>query len=92
MVPVAFAPQLKLLRLARLAIVHGGFNTVKECVYFGVPMVVVPWTNDQPGNAARVVFHGLGVQLDKDRVTVEALLKAFDRVLLQPLVSRKALR
>lgn len=54
------APQLALLERAALMITHGGLGTVKECVYFGVPMLVFPLMRDQRGNAARVVYHGLG--------------------------------
>jgi MGT family glycosyltransferase len=55
------APQLSLLRRAAAMITHGGASSVKECVYFGVPIVVCPAGFDQPGNAARVRYHGLGV-------------------------------
>ena len=54
------APQLALLRRATLMINHGGPNSVKECAYFGVPVVVFPLGFDQPATAARVQFHGLG--------------------------------
>jgi zeaxanthin glucosyltransferase len=54
-------PQLKLLKKAAVMITHGGINSIKECIFFRVPMVVIPMTFDQPGAAARVVFHGLGV-------------------------------
>lgn len=44
-------------------ITHGGFNTVKECIFFGVPMVVFPLSGyDWTGDAARVAYHGLGVR------------------------------
>ena len=81
-VPVRFAPQLKLLERAKVAIIHGGFNTVKECIYFGVPMMVFPFATDQPGNAARVVYHGLGTRGDNEAVTVEAIARDLDRLLL----------
>jgi zeaxanthin glucosyltransferase len=61
-VMVPEAPQLRILARAALMVSHGGFSSVKECVFFGVPMVVLPMFYDQPGNAARVVHHGLGVR------------------------------
>lgn len=54
-------PQLRILERAGLMITHAGVNSVHECVYFGVPMVALPIAFDQPGCAARVVHHGLGV-------------------------------
>ncbi|HXW72579.1 MAG TPA: glycosyltransferase [Methylocella sp.] len=74
------APQLALLRRCVIAIVHGGGNTTKECAYFGVPMVVFPLGLDQPGNAARVVYHGLGVRGDFSSVTADQMSALVDRV------------
>ena len=58
---VGEVPQLAVLRRTWLAITHGGLNTVKECIFFGVPMLVFPLRGDQFGNAARVMFHRLGL-------------------------------
>jgi hypothetical protein len=61
-VVVSEAPQIDVLRRAALFVTHGGFNSVKEAIHFGVPMLVAPLFYDQPGNAARVVHHGLGAR------------------------------
>ncbi|WP_225587439.1 glycosyltransferase [Methylomonas fluvii] len=45
-------------------ITHGGPNSIKECIFFGVPMIVFPLWFDQPGNVARVTYHGLGLKGD----------------------------
>jgi UDP:flavonoid glycosyltransferase YjiC (YdhE family) len=60
---VAHAPQITLLPQCALFITHGGLGGIKEAIYFGVPMLVLPLVNDQPENAARVVYHGLGASL-----------------------------
>nr|WP_312030601.1 nucleotide disphospho-sugar-binding domain-containing protein [Methylosinus sp. H3A] len=76
------APQLALLRRSALAIVHGGAATIKECAYFGVPMIVFPIGFDHPGNTARVVYHGLGVRGDFRTVTtreMSALLQCVEK-------------
>jgi MGT family glycosyltransferase len=57
----AYVPQLAALDGCALAITHGGAGTYRECVVKGVPMLVYPRNHDQFGNAARVVFHGLGL-------------------------------
>jgi UDP:flavonoid glycosyltransferase YjiC (YdhE family) len=67
------APQLEILKKASLAITHGGFSTVKECIFFGVPMLVFPMREDQPANAIRVEHHGLGVVADIETASVESL-------------------
>ncbi len=55
----ARVPQLDVLRHARLFITHGGIGAVREGLSFGVPMLVFPCWLDQPGNAARLVHHGV---------------------------------
>jgi rhamnosyltransferase subunit B len=70
---VSRAPQLSLLRRSRLAITHAGFNSVKECALYGVPMLALPLSHDQPRNAALIGHHGIGIALDSARLTAEEL-------------------
>lgn len=70
---VNWAPQLTLLKRASIMITHGGLGTIKECILLGVPMIVFPLMRDQPRNAARVVYHGLGLRGDLRQVSVEQL-------------------
>lgn len=63
-----WVPQLRALEYADCAVIHGGNGSVKECIHFGVPMLVYPFknTNDQSGTAARIAYHRLGVVGDRD--------------------------
>ncbi len=72
-IAVQHAPQLDLLKRAKMMITHGGSSSVKECLYFGVPMIVIPIAYDMHGNAARVVYHGLGVRAELRKLTVKHL-------------------
>lgn len=74
-------PQLQILRRSSAAITSGGFGTVKECLAMGVPLLVVPWVNDQAGNAARVLFHGVGLHADRRRLSAEGLGALLDELL-----------
>ncbi|OHX36746.1 hypothetical protein BJL95_07525 [Methylomonas sp. LWB] len=58
---VNYAPQISLLKKADIMITHGGTNSIRECIKFGVPMIAFPLGFDQRGNVARVVCHGIGV-------------------------------
>lgn len=71
-----FVPQLALLERTDAMITNGGLGTVKECIWFGVPMVVAPCRFDQPGNAARVLRHGIGRHVDVARVKPAQLRQA----------------
>jgi len=81
---VSEAPQLEILKRSSLAITHGGFSTVKECIFFGVPMLVFPLREDQPANAARVKHHGLGLVAEIETVTVESLGSLIDQIERDP--------
>ncbi len=53
--------QAQILQTCSYMINHGGLGTVKECLYYGVPMISLPFLRDQFGNAARVAYHGVGL-------------------------------
>ncbi|HEU4837471.1 MAG TPA: glycosyltransferase [Pyrinomonadaceae bacterium] len=77
---VSWAPQLALLKRAQIMITHGGLGTIKECIYAGVPMIVYAVMKDQPENAARVAYHGLGVSNDIKEVSIPQLHSAIDTI------------
>lgn len=80
---VARMPQQAALRRARLMISVGGLGTIKECLWLGVPMVLLPSREgyDPPGNAARAAYHGIAQVLDPARVDAGALAVAIDAAL-----------
>ena len=79
-----FVPQLQVLRRADLMINHGGANSIKECVSLGVPMIVYPRRSDQPGNSARVIYHGLGLRGDIRNDSSTTIAAKIAHVLEQP--------
>ncbi|KAI0560453.1 glycosyl transferase family 1 [Gracilaria domingensis] len=79
---VPFAPQEKLVSMSSIIITHGGNNTVTMAMSYGVPMVVIPIANDQPGVAARVAVGGLGVSIHPKRVNVDVLRSSIKDVLV----------
>ncbi len=54
--------------------------------------VVAPLGFDQPGNAARVEYHGLGRRVDVKRSTREQLTRVIRAVLFEPSYRRKISR
>ncbi len=67
--------QYCLLAHAKLFITHGGLNSIKEAIDNQVPMIVFPLElyGDQPGNAARVEFHGLGIRRNIREVSTSSI-------------------
>jgi MGT family glycosyltransferase len=66
---VNWAPYRRLLEKSSIMINHGGLGSIKHCIYFGVPLIVIPFGRDQPGNAARVDYHGIGIVADPNKVS-----------------------
>jgi zeaxanthin glucosyltransferase len=81
---VVEAPQMALLKKAKLMVTHAGLNSVKECILTGVPMVAIPLFFDQFGYAARIDYHGLGETLLLEKAKGPALAERMDRVLSDP--------
>jgi zeaxanthin glucosyltransferase len=78
---VSKAPQIELLKRAELCITHAGINTTLESLALGVPMVAIPVGFDQPGIAARIVYHGVGESVSISSMNKEDLSGAIQEVL-----------
>lgn len=101
-----FAPQLDILKKADLAITHGGHGTIKECIKYGVPMLVVPCIYDQRGNAAKVHFLKLGIKdtmlettrfekifdIRTRKINPQYIRKLIEAVLLNPVYKKNILQ
>ncbi len=71
-------PQREVLKYADVMITHGGLNSVLESIVAEVPMLVVPLSRrwDQNGNAARVVYHGVGLHYKIQSIREKEILKS----------------
>jgi UDP:flavonoid glycosyltransferase YjiC (YdhE family) len=83
-------PQRGLLKEVNVFITHGGLNSVLESAYAGVSMLLVPLNNkwDQNGNAARVVYHGLGKKVNLQD-SKEAIVNTIHELLNNPIYQQK---
>jgi len=61
----SFVDQRAALAQADVAITHGGLNTVLDAVAQGTPLLAIPLAFDQPGIAARLTHHGLGIRASR---------------------------
>ena len=83
-------PVTTLLPRCDLFITHGGFNSVKESLAAGVPMVVVPISADQPYSGERCGALGVGVALGPAERTASDVRRAARTVLADPGFARRA--
>jgi UDP:flavonoid glycosyltransferase YjiC (YdhE family) len=65
---------------------------VAKALYYGVPMVLVPWDRDQPGVAARAAALGVAEVIARHDLTELRLAAAIDRVLGNPHYQENAAR
>ena len=56
----SFVPQTQVLRNVDVFLTHCGMNSVNEAMTYGVPMVTMPFINDQISNAKRIVELKIG--------------------------------
>jgi MGT family glycosyltransferase len=78
---VPYAPQRELLARARIAVTHGGVNSVNECLGVGCPMLVLALGREQPLQAELVSRAGAGLALDVLDVSDRDSRDAFSRLL-----------
>lgn len=79
-----YVPQSLVLANVDLFITHGGLNSMRDTITYGVPHVVLPFFADHPGNARRCETLGTGIRLDPMTVTAADVLTACRRILDDP--------
>jgi zeaxanthin glucosyltransferase len=78
---VRYAPQLEILKIARIVITHGGPNTVFEALMEGKPMIAIPMAHDQPAVAARLARLKLAEVLPVKSLSAKQLCLALEKLL-----------
>lgn len=59
----SFVPQIEVLENVDVFLTHCGMNSINEAMYTGVPMVAMPFVNDQLTNAKRLMEMGVAKQV-----------------------------
>jgi UDP:flavonoid glycosyltransferase YjiC (YdhE family) len=77
-------PQTRVLPQCDVFITHGGFNSVKEALSFGIPLVVAPIMSDEPYSAERCVALGVGRAVGPAERTPDAIRDAVRSLLADP--------
>jgi MGT family glycosyltransferase len=80
------------LERAALLVSHAGHGSVMKALWYGRPMVLVPWGRDQPGVAARAAALGVARVVPRDEASPEVLADAISAVLDDESMRGKAKR
>ena len=78
------------LRDAALLISHAGHGSVMKALWYGRPMVLVPWGRDQPGVAIRAACLGVAEVVPRDRASATTIARAVESVLADQRMHRAA--
>lgn len=89
---VPHTPQVEILKRAHLFITHAGMNSVSEAVNYGVPIICLPLSGDQPFVAWRVADElRLGIRLQPDStLNVERVKSTIETILNDPTYRQRA--
>lgn len=79
-------PQLTVLGNADLFLTHGGLGSIKESIFYEVPMLVYPLDlrYDQNGNGFKVEFHGIGLRGSFFHERASEMKAKITEVLIEP--------
>jgi glucuronosyltransferase len=65
-------------------VTHGGVLSMQESLWYGKPMVGMPFSDDQRQNFARVIHLGTAEKLDYDNFSSKSFIEALGKVLGDP--------
>jgi MGT family glycosyltransferase len=85
-----YVPQIAVLEEAVAFITHGGFNSTKEALALGIPLVVIPISGDQPYTAERVEALGLGRRIGPEERSPGIIRERLRDVLSHPIYRANA--
>lgn len=91
-IAIPYAPHRALFTRSRAIVHQGGIGTTAQALRSGNPSLIVPWSHDQPDNAARVAALGAGLVLPKRKLRPDAMRAALTRLLNEPSFALAAAR
>jgi len=86
-----YAPYSKLFPRASVIVHQGGVGTTAQALRAGKPMVVMPYSHDQPDNARRVRRLGVAKVVQRKNYTAERAARMIAGLLANPRYSERAI-
>jgi rhamnosyltransferase subunit B len=88
---VKYAPYSQLFPKASVIIHQGGVGTTAQALRAGKPMLVMPYSHDQPDNARRVRRLGVAKVVQRKNYTAERAIRLIQSLLTNPRYSERAI-
>lgn len=80
-IAVDYAPYSRIFPLAACVVHQGGVGTTAQALRAGVPQLIMPYSHDQPDNAARCVRLGVARTIDREEYIAENASAEIERLL-----------
>ena len=85
-----YAPYSKLFSSASVVVHQGGVGTTAQCLNAGKPMLIMPYSHDQPDNARRMKRIGVAKVIQKAKYTPQKVTRKVRKILDDPEIARTA--
>lgn len=89
-VTVPYAPHSELMPRACASVHQGGVGTTGAAMRSGRPMLIVPWSHDQPDNATRCRERGIARTLLRTQVSAAAFQRELAALLADQTIAQRA--
>lgn len=86
-----YAPYSALFKRASMVVHQGGVGTTAQCLAAGKPMLIMPYSHDQPDNARRMRRLKVARVIQRDHYTPLRVAKRLRSMLAEPMFARCAL-
>lgn len=85
-----YAPYSALFSSAKLVVHQGGVGTTAQCLRAGKPMLIMPYSHDQPDNARRMKRLGVAKVIQKASYTPRKVTRKLRKMLEEPELAQKS--
>jgi len=85
-----YAPYSALFPRARLVVHQGGVGTTAQCLHAGKPMLIMPYSHDQPDNARRMERLKVASSIRKQLYTPVRVARRIAKLLGSPRITQRA--
>ena len=85
-----YAPYSKLFSSASVVVHQGGVGTTAQCLNAGKPMLIMPYSHDQPDNARRMKRLGVAEVIQKASYTPKRVTRKLRKILDDSALAAKA--
>ena len=85
-----YAPYSELFSRASVVVHQGGVGTTAQCLKAGKPMLIMPYSHDQPDNARRMKRLGVAKVIQKAKYTPAKVTRKLEKILGNPALAAQA--